>query len=71
MREALGEGHAGRGRAGRDRPSASSAGFEPDYAAVRRARTWPSRRRARREGLVALIAARLGGTRLIDNLLLD
>ena len=34
-------------------------------------RTWPNRPTARRDGLVALIAARLGNTRLIDNLLFD
>lgn len=45
------------------------AGFEPDYAVVRRADDLeipaPD---AALEGLVALVAARLGGTRLIDNL---
>lgn len=42
------------------------AGFVVDYAQIRRADlTEPA---AERTGLVALIAARLGGTRLIDNL---
>lgn len=44
------------------------AGFAPDYASIRRAadlaRPGPDERR----GLVALVAARIGGTRLIDNL---
>jgi pantoate--beta-alanine ligase len=47
------------------------AGFEPDYAAVRRAADLGEPGHDEREGLVALIAARLGRTRLIDNLLLD
>ena len=34
-------------------------------------RTWPSRPRASASGLIALVAARLGNTRLIDNLLFD
>lgn len=47
------------------------AGFVPDYAAIRRADDLGVPDDAQREGLVALIAARLGSTRLIDNLLFD
>ena len=47
------------------------AGFVPDYAAIRRAGDLAEPDDGQRDGLVALIAARLGGTRLIDNLLLD
>lgn len=48
-----------------------SAGFHVDYAAVRRAQDLAPPARGERTGLVALIAARLGTTRLIDNLPLD
>jgi pantoate--beta-alanine ligase len=44
-----------------------AAGFRPDYAAIRRADDLAPAG-GRREGLVGLIAARLGTTRLIDNL---
>ena len=47
-----------------------AAGFAVDYATIRRADLGEPAADAR-TGLVALIAARLGGTRLIDNLLLD
>ncbi|HTA66454.1 MAG TPA: pantoate--beta-alanine ligase [Xanthomonadaceae bacterium] len=48
----------------------SLAGFAVDYAAIHRADlTTPGD--GERTGLVALIAARLGSTRLIDNLILD
>jgi pantoate--beta-alanine ligase len=45
-------------------------GFEPDYAAIRRADDLGIPAARERDGLIALIAARLGSTRLIDNLLL-
>ena len=45
------------------------AGFVPDYAVVRRAEDLSVPGEGEREGLIALIAARLGSTRLIDNLL--
>ncbi|HJU27147.1 MAG TPA: pantoate--beta-alanine ligase [Rhodanobacteraceae bacterium] len=45
------------------------AGFVPDYAVVRRAEDLSVPGAGEREGLIALIAARLGSTRLIDNLL--
>ncbi len=44
------------------------AGFVPDYAVVRRAADLGQARDGQRTGLVALVAARLGGVRLIDNL---
>ena len=47
------------------------AGFAPDYAAIRRSEDLLSPTDDERSGLIALIAARLGSTRLIDNLLLD
>ena len=45
-------------------------GFVPDYAVIRREADL-AEAGTQRTGLVALIAARLGSTRLIDNLLLD
>ncbi|HET8897505.1 MAG TPA: pantoate--beta-alanine ligase [Rhodanobacteraceae bacterium] len=47
------------------------AGFLPDYAAIRRGEDLGMPAADERSGLVALIAARLGRTRLIDNLVLD
>jgi pantoate--beta-alanine ligase len=47
------------------------AGFAPDYAAIRRSADLSRPDAGEHDGLVALIAARLGRTRLIDNLLLD
>jgi len=48
-----------------------TAGFLPDYAVIRRAADLSVPGPSERSGLVALIAARLGPARLIDNLLLD
>ncbi|MDQ6646345.1 MAG: pantoate--beta-alanine ligase [Pseudomonadota bacterium] len=45
------------------------AGFVPDYAVIRRAEDLAEPRDGETSGLIALIAARLGKTRLIDNLL--
>jgi len=47
------------------------AGFVPDYLAIRRAEDLAEPAPDEREGLVALVAARLGNTRLIDNLPFD
>lgn len=47
------------------------AGLVPDYAAVRRAADFGVPEAHERSGLVALVAAHLGRTRLIDNLTLD
>jgi len=46
-------------------------GFDPDYAVVRRAEDLGPPAVGQSRALIALIAARLGSTRLIDNLLLD
>lgn len=48
-----------------------AAGFVPDYAQIRRGEDLKPPRAGERDGLVALIAAKLGRTRLIDNLELD
>jgi pantoate--beta-alanine ligase len=48
-----------------------AAGFRLDYAALRRADDLGLPAAGQRSGLVALIAARLGATRLIDNLPVD
>ena len=47
------------------------AGFDVDYAVIRRAEDLAEPAEGEREGLVALVAARLGRTRLIDNLPFD
>lgn len=44
------------------------AGFAPDYAQFRRSHDLARAKEGERDGLVALVAARLGSTRLIDNL---
>jgi len=46
-------------------------GFAPEYAVIRRAEDLGIPESGASRGLIALIAARLGSTRLIDNLLLD
>ena len=48
-----------------------AAGLRPEYAAVRDAADLSVPGANRRRGLVALVAARLGTARLIDNLLID
>ncbi len=69
MRDALRSGHALDAIESEAARRLATAGFVVDYAAIYRADlTAPS---AGYSGLVALIAARLGNTRLIDNLLLD
>ncbi|GAP67427.1 pantothenate synthetase [Mizugakiibacter sediminis] len=47
------------------------AGFTPDYAVIRRAEDLAEPAAGESAGLIALIAARLGATRLIDNLPFD
>jgi pantoate--beta-alanine ligase len=71
MREAMGEGKTPKAVEKAARKRLRDAGFEPDYAAVRRSADLAEPGEDERQGLVALIAARLGDTRLIDNLLLD
>jgi pantoate--beta-alanine ligase len=71
MRELLAKGHA---RKVVEQAAASKlerAGFVVDYAAIRRAEDLAEPAEGEPQGLVALIAARLGSTRLIDNLLFD
>jgi pantoate--beta-alanine ligase len=71
MRELIAKGHA---RAVVEQAAASKlarAGFEVDYAAIRRVEDLAEPADGEQEGLVALIAARLGTTRLIDNLPFD
>jgi pantoate--beta-alanine ligase len=71
MRELIAKGHA---RAVVEQAAASKlarAGFEVDYAAIRRVEDLAEPADGEQEGLVALIAARLATTRLIDNLPFD
>ena len=68
MRELLEKGHARRIIEEAAQSKLERAGFVPDYAVVRRAEDLSEPADGEREGLVALIAARLGTTRLIDNL---
>jgi len=71
MRELIAKGHA---RTVVEQAAASKlarAGFEVDYAAIRRVEDLAEPADGEQEGLVALIAARLGSTRLIDNLPFD
>jgi pantoate--beta-alanine ligase len=56
---------------GEARRGLEAAGFVPDYAVVRRASDLAETESNRAEAKVALIAARLGTTRLIDNLLIQ
>jgi len=71
MRELLGKGHAWRALEQVAEARLIRAGFAPDYAAIRCAEDLAEPAEGQRTGLVALIAARLGDTRLIDNLLID
>lgn len=47
-----------------------AAGFRTDYAAIRAAEDLSSPPLERRQGLIGLVAARIGNARLIDNLLI-
>jgi pantoate--beta-alanine ligase len=71
MRELLDAGHAWQAVEQAAHARLIRAGFAPDYVVIRCAEnlTEPSGQAGQR--LVALVAARLGSTRLIDNLLLD
>ena len=71
MRELVGKGHAVKVVEQAAASKLARAGFEPDYAVIRRAEDLSEPAEGEREGLVALIAARLGSTRLIDNLPFD
>jgi pantoate--beta-alanine ligase len=71
MRELLNQGHAWQAVEQTAVARLQRAGFVPDYAVVRRAEDLAEPVDAQRDGLIALVAARLGNTRLIDNLLFD
>ncbi len=74
MRELTAKGHARRVIEQAASSTLERAGFAPDYAVIRSATDLSEPVEgalAGQGGLVALIAARLGSTRLIDNLLLD
>jgi len=71
MRELLAKGHAWRVIEQAAASRLDRAGFVTDYAAIRRAEDLAEPADGERSGLVALVAARLGTTRLIDNLLFD
>ena len=71
MRELLEKGHARRVIEQAAASTLERAGFAPDYAVIRRAEDLAEPADDERQGLVALIAARLGGTRLIDNMAFD
>lgn len=71
MRESFHEGHARAAVEGAAMRRLERAGFVPDYAAVRRAGDLGIPAEDERAGLMALVAAWLGETRLIDNLAFD
>jgi pantoate--beta-alanine ligase len=71
MRDLIAKGHARRVVEQAAASKLERAGFVLDYAAIRRAEDLSEPADNEQEGLVALIAARLGSTRLIDNLLFD
>lgn len=71
MRESFVEGHARAAIEGAAMRRLERAGFTPDYAVVRRAEDLAVPAEGERSGLMALLAARLGDTRLIDNLAFD
>jgi len=71
MRELLAKGHAWRALEQVAKARLLRAGFVPDYAVIRCAEDLAEPAEGQREGLIALIAARLGSTRLIDNLMFD
>ncbi len=71
MRQLLADGHAWRVVEQVASARLQRAGFVPDYAVIRRAEDLAEPSETERAGLIALIAARLGSTRLIDNLLFD
>ena len=68
MRELLAKGHAWRVIEQAASARLQRAGFMPDYAVIRRAEDLGEPLDGEQTGLIALIAARLGSTRLIDNL---
>ncbi|NID15190.1 pantoate--beta-alanine ligase [Luteibacter yeojuensis] len=71
MRDLFRQGHAWQALETAARARLERAGFVPDYVAIRRAEDLGEPGPDERDGLIALVAARLGGTRLIDNLPFD
>jgi len=71
MRELFRQGHAWQALEQAAKARLERAGFVPDYVAIRRADDLGEPAADERDGLVALVAARLGNTRLIDNLPFD
>lgn len=71
MRAAFARGEAREAVESRAMASLAHAGFVPDYAVVRRAADLALPAPDERRGCMALTAARLGTTRLIDNLAFD
>ena len=71
MRELLAQGHPWQAIEQTAAARLARAGFVPDYVAIRRAEDLAEPAEGEHAGLVALVAARLGNTRLIDNLLFD
>ena len=70
-RELFRQGHSWQALEQAAKARLERAGFVPDYLAIRRAEDLAEPGADEREGLVALVAARLGATRLIDNLPFD
>lgn len=70
-RELFQQGHSWQALEQAAKARLERAGFVPDYFAIRRADDLGEPGLDEREGLVALVAARLGATRLIDNLPFD
>jgi pantoate--beta-alanine ligase len=71
MRELLDAGHPWQAVEQAAHARLVRAGFAPDYVVIRDAENLAEPSGQAGERLVALVAARLGSTRLIDNLLLD
>jgi len=71
MRELMAKGHAWRVIEQAASSKLERAGFAPDYAVIRRSEDLTEPAEGGQAGLIALIAARLGSTRLIDNLRFD
>jgi pantoate--beta-alanine ligase len=71
MRELLAQGHPWQAVEQTAVARLVRAGFVPDYAVIRRAEDLGEPAAGQDGGLMALVAARLGSTRLIDNLLFD
>lgn len=71
MRDLMRQGHAWQALEQVASARLLRAGFAPDYAVIRRVEDLAEPAESQTAGLIALIAARLGSTRLIDNLSLD